>query len=134
LVSGRGPNLASIHRPPHPLAILIYGNSDSPGIAAISAEKFSGTISMVGHNVTKCDNPSACASVLANNKFDVVLADPGDASKLKGTIGASLVPVALKPSKEVLGKLKDDYSYAFDASKDALRLLPILVKAGKKEH
>ncbi len=131
MVSGRGPSLASIHRPPRPLEILIFGNSSSSAIAAVSTENFSSTLTMVGHKVTKCDNPTACAQAMATEKFDVVLADPSDAASLKGTAGPRVVPVAMKPSKDALGKLKADYSEAFDASRDALRLLPILVKITK---
>lgn len=131
LVSGRGPNLASIHRPPRPLAILIYGNDNSPAIAAVSSENYSSTLSMVGHNVTKCDNPKDCEALLAGGKFDVVLADPGDAANLKGTIGSAVLPVTMKPTKEALGKIKADYAVVFDASRDALRLLPLLIKATK---
>jgi hypothetical protein len=40
----------------------------------------------------------------------------------------------LKPSKEDLSRAKADYAGVFDASRDALRLLPILVKAAKKGH
>jgi hypothetical protein len=40
----------------------------------------------------------------------------------------------LKPSKEELANAKTEYAGAFDASRDVLRLLPVLVKAAKREH
>jgi hypothetical protein len=89
---------------------------------------------MVGHKVTKCQNPTDCATALANGHFDVVLADPSDAANLKATSAPGVLPVTLKPSKEDLAKLKADYAEAFDASRDVLRLLPILVKAAKHGH
>ena len=86
---------------------------------------------MVGHKVSNCGNPAECATAIADGKFDVVLADPSDAAKLKGTITPRIVPVVMKPSKDVMGKLTSDYVFAFDASRDALRLLPVLTKATK---
>jgi hypothetical protein len=113
---------------------LIYGNSSSRAIAAVSTDDFSGTLEMVGHKVTKCGNPAECSTVLANGHFDVVLADPTDAASLKGTNTHGIIPVAMKPSKEDLTKLKADYAVAFDASRDVLRLLPALDKAAKEKR
>lgn len=110
---------------------MIYGNPSSLAIAAVSREDFSSTLTMVGHKVTKCKNPADCTAVLADGHFDVVLADPSDAANLKGTNTPGLLPVALKPSKEDMKELKADYTVAFDASRDVLRLLPVLEKAAK---
>ena len=89
---------------------------------------------MVGHKVSKCQSTTDCTTMLASGHFDVVLADPSDAANLKGTIGVGLLPVTLKPTKEALAKIKGEYSVAFDASRDALRLLPVLMKAAKAPH
>jgi hypothetical protein len=85
---------------------------------------------MVGHNVTMCGTHTECEKEVAKGKFDVVLADPSDAAGLKAR-ASGVVPVALKPTKEELNQLKADYSVAFDASRDALRLLPLLSKITK---
>jgi len=111
---------------------LIYGNPSSNAIAAVSTDDFSSTLEMVGHKVTKCGNPTDCGAALANGHFDVVLADPSDAASLKVTNAQGILPVTLKPSKEDLAKLKSDYAVAFDASRDVLRLLPMLVKVARQ--
>jgi hypothetical protein len=120
-----------VHRPPKPLEILIYGNSSSRAIAAVSKDDFSSTLETVGHKVTKCDDAKSCNTVLATGRFDVVLADPSDAANLKASNASGILPVAIKPNKEELKLLKDQYATAFDASRDALRLLPLLSKAMK---
>jgi hypothetical protein len=89
---------------------------------------------MVGHKVTKCQSATDCAAAVANGHFDVVLADPSDAAKLKATSAQGILPVLMKPSKEDMNRAKTDYSVAFDASRDAVRLLPMLVKIAKREH
>lgn len=87
---------------------------------------------MVGHKVTTCDGTVACKAALAAGHFDIVLADPKDAAVLKGASSAGIIPVTLKPSKDDMNKLKADYPAAFDASRDAVRLLPLLTKAAPK--
>lgn len=110
---------------------MIYGNASSQAIAAVSKDDFSGTLETVGHKVTKCDDANACTSVLATGKFDVVLADPSDAAALKASKALGVLPVALRPTKDELKRLKEEYATAFDASRDALRLLPLLGKVAK---
>lgn len=100
----------------------------------MSKDDFDNTLLTVGHTVTKCESSSECASALANGHYDVVLADPSDAASLKASNAAGIIPVTLKPSKEDLGKLKSEYAAAFDASRDALRLLPLLSKVAKRAH
>ena len=134
MVSGRGPSLASLHHPPRPLAILIYGNASSAAIAAVSKDDFSSTLAMVGHKVSKCASTTDCASALASEHYDVVLADPSDAATLKATGTSGILPVMVKPSKVEVEKLKGTYAETFDASRDPLRLLPILVKLTKAGH
>jgi hypothetical protein len=100
----------------------------------VSKDDFSKTLATVGHKVTKCGDPKACASVLATGHFDVVLADPADAATLKSEKTPGVLPVALSPSKDELKQLKVQYTEAFDASRDALRLLPLLSKIAKHTH
>lgn len=87
---------------------------------------------MVGHKVTKCTTD--CDAEVASGHFDIVLADPSDASKLKSKNAAGVLPVLLKPSKDDLNKLRADYAEAFDASRDAVRILPLLTKLARKPH
>jgi len=89
---------------------------------------------MVGHKVTKCDNPADCKAALSRDHFDVVLADPSDAANLRAANAPGILPVVLKPSKEEMAKLDADYAVAFDASRDAFRLLPTLIKAAKHKY
>lgn len=134
LVPGRGTSLESLHRPPKTLEILIYGNPSSGAVAAVSKDDFRQTLMTVGHRVHTCDGPTSCAKAVATGRFDVVLADPSDAAKLKSGStagGPAVVPVMLKPSKEVLAATKAEYGEAFDPSRGSLRLLSVVSHATK---
>ncbi len=81
-----------------------------------------------------CDGPTSCSKALSAGQFQVVLADPSDAASLKSgsaSGGPAVVPVMLKPSKDVLGAAKAEFGQAFDASRGSLRLLSVLNSATK---
>ena len=71
---------------------------------------------------------------MSGGHYDVVLADPADALTLKAQHYAGIVPILLKPTKADLNQVKAEFDVAFDASRDAIRLLPVIEKAAKKSH
>ena len=121
-----------LNRPPKPLEVLIYGNSSSPGMAAVSTADFRSTLTTVGHHVTTCENQTSCAKALGDRHFDVVLADPTDAGTAKADAkSTAVVPIVFRASKESLERAKAEFGQAFDASKGSLRLLSVLNSAAR---
>ena len=139
MVPGRGLSYQSLHAPPRPLAILIYGGSAMGASAALAKPDVRRTLEGVGHRVSVCENPAACKKAAGERHYDVVLADQSDAADLKQEAGGSkngpvVVPVLMNASKSDFTKAKETYGLAYDAAGGGLRLLPVLVKAARAGH
>ena len=126
LAPGRGPNIRDLNRPPKEIAVLIYGNPDSPAVSAVSSGEYRKTMALMGYNVTTCTGDDECVRELKGKKFDVVLADARDAKAAKQQTGATVVPVLMKASKEELKEAKRAYGQAYDASSESVKLLPVI--------
>lgn len=132
LAPGRGPSSCAINRPPHQIAVLIYGNPSSAAVSALSSPEYRKTMAMVGYKVTTCTGDEECVRELKGKKFDVVLADARDAQAAKENTGARVVPVLMKASKAEVKEAKHAYGQAFDASGGSLKLLPVVNRAANQ--
>lgn len=129
LAPGRGPSLCALNKPPHEIAVLIYGDESSEAVSALSSPDYQKTLKMGGYKVFRCSGSDDCQRELRGKKFDVVLADAKDAKALKEQTGSNVVPVLLKASKEAVKEAKATYGQAFDAAGGGLRLLPVIKRA-----
>ena len=131
LAPGRGPTVCTVNRPPHQIAVLIYGNPSSPAVSVLSSADYKKTMKMVGYHVTTCSGDEACARELKGKKFDVVLADSRDVEAAKAQTGGNVVPVLVNASKDEIKEAKRTYGEAFDTSGGSLKLLPVVNRAAK---
>lgn len=132
LAPGRGPSLCALNKPPHQIAILIYGDASSATVSAVSSAEYRKTLAMVGYRVTTCTDAEACLREMKNKKYDVVLADAKDAKAVKDETGSIVVPMLMGASKEDLKLAKVAYGQAFDASGGSLKLLPVINRAASQ--
>lgn len=129
LAPGRGPSLCALNKPPHKIAVLIYGDASSAAVSAVNSADYRKTLAMVGYKVTTCSDADACLKEAKEGKFDVVLADAKDAKAVKEQTGSNVVPLYLKASKDEVQEAKAAYGQAFDASGGSLKLLPVINRA-----
>ena len=129
LAPGRGPSLCALNKPPHQIAILIYGDPTSATVSAVSSAEYRKTLAMVGYKVTTCTGTDECTAALKGKKFDVVLADAKDAKAAQEQTGSNVVPLLMRASKEDVKEAKGEYGQAFDASGGSLKLLPVINRA-----
>jgi len=129
LAPGRGPGLSAVNKPPHKIAVLIYGDESSDAVSALSSPDYQKTLKMVGYKVVHCRGTDDCQRELRERKFDVILADAKDAKSAREQSGSSVVPVLLKASKEEVKAAKAAYGHAFDAAGGGVRLLPVINRA-----
>lgn len=132
LAPGRGPSLCALNKPPHQIAVLIYGDPSSAAVSAVSSAEYRKTMAMVGYKVTMCTGSDECLLALKGKKFDVVLADAKDAQAVKEQTGSNVVPVLMNASKEDVNDAKVAYGQAFDASRGSLKLLPVINHAANQ--
>jgi len=129
LAPGRGPSLCALNKPPHQIAVLIYGAPSSAAVSAVSSNEYRKTLAMVGYKVTMCTGSEECLQALKGKKFDVVLADAKDANAVKEQTGSNVVPVFMNASKEDVNEAKVAYGQAFDTSGGSLKLLTVINRA-----
>ena len=129
LAPGRGPSLCALNKPPHKIAVLIYGDASSAAVSAVTSAEYRKTLAMVGYKVTTCTSGEECLREMKDKKFDVVLADAKDAQAVKEQTGSNVVPLLNKASKDELQQAKATYGQAFDASGGSLKLLPVINRA-----
>jgi len=132
LAPGRGPSLCALNKPPRQIAVLIFGNPESPAVSALSSADYQKTLKMVGYKVTTCTGTDECARELKGKKFDVVLADAKDAQAAKEQTGSTVVAVLMKASKEEVKEAKNTYGQAFDASGGSLKLPSVINRAANQ--
>ena len=131
LAPGRGPTQCTINRPPHQIAVLIYGNPSSPAMSSLTSADYRKQMKMQGYQVTYCSGEQECTNDLKGRKFDVVLADAKDAQAAKEHTNSNVVPVFLNASKDEVKEAKRTYGQAYDASKNSVELLPVVTRAAK---
>lgn len=129
LAPGRGPSLCALNKPPHEIAVLIYGDESSEAVSALNSPDYQKTLKMVGYKVVRCSGSDDCQREIRGRKFDVVLADAKDAKLAKEQTGSNVVAVLLKASKDEVKDAKATYGQAFDAAGGGLRLLPVISRA-----
>src|SRR5262249_36871402 len=129
LAPGRGPSLCALSKPPHKIAVLIYGDPSSAAVSAVTSAEYRKTLAMVGYKVTTCTSSEECLREMKDKKFDVVLADAKDAQAVKEQTGSNVVPLLHKASKDEIQQARATYGQAFDASGGSLKLLPVINRA-----
>jgi hypothetical protein len=133
LAPGRGPSLCALNKPPHKIAVLIYGDASSAAVSAVNSSEYRKTLAMVGYKVTTCSDGPDCLREMKDKKFDVVLADARDAQAVKEQTGSTVVPLLLKASKEDVAHAKAEYGQAFDAAGGSMKLLPVINRAASQK-
>ena len=132
LAPGRGPGLCALNKPPHQIAVLIYGDASSAAVKAVSSADYRKSMAMVGYKVTTCTGSEECNRELKGRKFDVVLVDAKDARAVKEQTGSNVVAMLIEASKEEVQEAKVAYGQAFDASSGSLKLLPVINHAANQ--
>jgi hypothetical protein len=132
LAPARGPSLCALNKPPHQIAVLIYGDPSSAAVSAVSSAEYRKTLTKVGYKVTMCTGSDECLQELKGKKFDVVLADAKDARAVKEQTGSNVLPVVMKATKEEAKKAKTDHGQVFDAAGGSLKLLSVINRAANQ--
>ena len=97
----------------HPATILIYKpvNSTPSGI-----REFEALLRRAGHRPLAVENGSALSQALAAAEYDVVIADYGDAGKIRQELQSAaskpgLLPILYKPTRAVAAEAEKEYHY-----------------------
>src|ERR1700676_2578694 len=95
----------------HPSSILIYApTSSTPG----SIKDFEALLKRAGHKTLAVKNGARLSQVFAAAKYDVVIADYADTSKIKEELQfvaskPGLLPILYKPTKAVAAEAAQEY-------------------------
>jgi hypothetical protein len=96
----------------HPAAILIYtpAHSTRAGIEELKA-----LLVQAGHRPEAVDNGTSIAAALATARYDVVIADYGDAVQIRSALGTAaskpeILPILYKPTKAVEAEAEKHYA------------------------
>ena len=88
LVLGRGARFQAATAD-HPASILFYVNPNAPGSEKVEFTQLQGIMRQAGHRFRSVRGREELAVALKTARFDIVLADFDDASRLEKTIQAS---------------------------------------------
>jgi hypothetical protein len=138
VVLGRGVRFHRVHAAKHPASILVYMN---PGSRVAQAEKefqLQALLKLAGHKPVAVEG-AALAQALSSKKYDVVLADLGDAATLEHEVTSSaskpvVVPVLYNPTKADLATAAEKYSCVLAASKKNRNLLDVVDEVMLSRH
>lgn len=117
LTMARAMGLFKAYKPWKTASILVYGvNKDT----ALKNKQFQSSLTQAGHKVKTIDNASQLDRTLSGGKFDLVLAEIGDAAALQQRLtalpsGPRVMPVLYKPVKEELASVEKQYGGAMKA-------------------
>ena len=104
-------SLFKAYKPWKQASILIYQvRKDS----VVKDKQFQTSLTLAGHKIKTVDKADQLDSTLSAGKFDLVLADIGDAAALKQHLasrgaGPSILPLLVKPAKEELIAAEKQY-------------------------
>ena len=126
LVLGRGARF-QVETADHPASILFYVNPNAPGSEKVEFTQLQGIMRQAGHRFRSVRGREELAVALKTARFDIVLADFDDASRLEKTIQASPSQPLLLPwvyqetkadaqrAKLSLKQAKEQYRFALSA-------------------
>jgi DNA-binding NtrC family response regulator len=126
LVLGRGARFQA-ETADHPASILFYVNPNAPGSEKVEFTRLQGIMRQAGHRFRSVRGREELAVALKTARFDIVLADFEDASRLEKTIQASPSQPLLLPwvyqetkadaqrAKLSLKQAKEQYRFALSA-------------------
>jgi hypothetical protein len=98
----------------HSASILVYARAGSPSAAAMSDATLQSTLKKSSHVLKVVSDPAELAQVLERGKYDLILADAGDAAFLEQELQASashtvVVPVLNEGTKTEASALAKHY-------------------------
>jgi DNA-binding NtrC family response regulator len=126
LVLGRGARFQA-ETADHPASILFYVNPNAPGSEKVEFTRLQGIMRQAGHRFRSVRGREELAVALKTARFDIVLADFEDASRLEKAIQASPSQPLLLPwvyqetkadaprAKLSLKQAKEQYRFALSA-------------------
>jgi DNA-binding NtrC family response regulator len=126
LVLGRGARFQAVTAD-YPASILFYVNPDAPGSEKVEFTQLQGIMRQAGHRFRSVRGREELAVALKTARFDIVLADFDDASRLEKAIQASPSQPLLLPwvyqetkadaqrAKFSLKQAKERYRFALSA-------------------
>lgn len=139
LSMARGVRLHSVYTAWRSASILIYQVRNA-GENTVKQPQFQLSLRQAGHKVRTVEDASQLGEALSSARFDLVLADIGDAGTLAKRIAplrsrAMVLPVVYKPSKAELTTAKKQFSFVLKAparSTQHLRAIDQAMKARAK--
>ena len=119
-----------------PASILIYARQGQAG-ASLRDSRFQSALKQVGHKFLTVENATQLDEALRSGAYDLVLADVADAGAVAPQALSArgkplLVPVAYKPTKELLAAVKRQYPVVLKAPGDPLDHLTSIDEAMKR--
>ncbi len=126
LVLGRGARFQA-QTADYPASILFYVNPDAPGSEKVEFTQLQGIMRQAGHRFRSVRGREELAAALRTARFDIVLADFDDASRLEKMIEASASQPLVLPwvfqetkadaqrAKITLKQAKEQYRFALNA-------------------
>ena len=111
LSMARAISLFKAYKPWKSASILIYQVRKD---AVVKDKQFQSSLTLAGHKIKTVDKADQLEKTLSAGKFDLVLADIGDAAALKQqlasrTASPSVLPLLVKPAKEELVAAEKQY-------------------------
>jgi len=120
----------------YPASILIYTHGAPGASTAIRDRGLQATLKAAGHTLTMVEDEQFLEQALKSDKFDLVLADVGDATSLERKVQSSptrptVLPVTYKPTKAEAEALEKQFNCRLKASDRSDRYLTVIDDAMK---
>jgi hypothetical protein len=120
----------------YPASILIYSRGAPGASTAIRERGLQASLMAAGHTLTMVEDEQLLEQALKSDKFDLVLADVGDATSLERKVQSSptrptVLPVMYKPTKAEAEALEKQLNCRLKASDRSDRYLTIIDDAMK---
>ena len=115
LTMARAMGLFKAYKPWKNASILIYGVHPD---TALKNKQFQSSLTQAGHKIKTIEKADQLEKTLSSGKFDLVLAEIGDAAALQQRLtpsGPHVLPVLYKPTKEELASVEKQYGSAMKA-------------------
>lgn len=131
VVFGQGVRFQRAYAATHPASILVYLKAGTRAATAENRDRLLGVLRMVGHRPQAVSTMSEAQTAIATGQFDILMAEPDDATSLadsvvKSTAHPTVVPLLFDPTKEQIVAIEKQNTCAVQVSKRNHELLTVL--------
>ena len=129
LVIGRG--VRRVPRAAHPASILLYMKPGTQLPAAAQELRLEARLKQAGHKVEVAQDAAGLQRSLISGRFDLVIADLGEARQMHKGPRPLVVPVAYDASEVELNAGRDEFGRVVKAPDKGLAFLAVIDDASK---